>query len=146
PDGNEIIIMATVKSADIVKTYKKVGEASFVETGVLPTPQGSDPGPGQFSKDGLSYYFSFETPAQEVSIWRYSRKAMTDRFVDLEELPVKINALQRNFQPTVNADASVMVYTTSQTDKWEEDDLVLVNDPQKALAAPEQITSIQKNN
>ncbi|MEI9910680.1 MAG: T9SS type A sorting domain-containing protein [Bacteroidota bacterium] len=61
-------------------------------------------------------------------------------------MPVKINALQRNFQPTINADASIIVHTTSQNDLWEEDDIVVVNDPDKALAAPEQFTSIVKNN
>ncbi|MEI9910681.1 MAG: hypothetical protein WDO71_13990 [Bacteroidota bacterium] len=40
---------------------------SFFEAGELPIPDGSDPGPGQFSKDGLSYYFSFENPNKEVS-------------------------------------------------------------------------------
>lgn len=146
PDGNEIVVMSTEDRNEIVRIYKKVSENEFREAGELPIPEGSDPGPGQFSKDGLSYYFSFENPNKEVSIWRYTRISVTDKFVDLEELPVKINALQRNFQPTVNADASIIVHTTSQNDLWGEDDIVVVNDPDKALAAPEQFTSIVKNN
>jgi hypothetical protein len=146
PDGNDIIVMSSSGSNDIVKIYNKVSGTEYRETGELPIPDGSDPGPGQFSKDGLSYYFSFENPGKEVSIWRYTRRSVADKFVDLEELPVKINALQRNFQPTVNADASIIVHTTSQNDLWEEDDIVLVIDPDKALTAPEQFTSVLKNN
>ncbi|HEY6504539.1 MAG TPA: T9SS type A sorting domain-containing protein [Chitinophagaceae bacterium] len=145
PDGNEIIVMSSADKNEIVKIYRRVSETEYQEAGELPIPEGSDPGPGQFSKDGLSYYFSFENPDNEVSIWRYIRRSAGDKFVDLEELPVKINALHRNFQPTVNADASIIIHTTSQNDLWEEDDLVLVNDPDKALTAPEQFVSIEKN-
>ena len=146
PDGNEMIVMSSLGRNKIVKIYKKVTDTEFREAGELPIPEGNSPGPGQFSKDGLSYYFSFENGKKEVAIWRYSRRSVTDKFVDLEELPVRINALQRNFQPTVNADASIIIHTTSQNDLWDEDDIVLVNDPDKALTAPEQFTSVQKNN
>jgi hypothetical protein len=145
PDGNEIIVMLTGNRNKFVKIYKKVRETEYRETGELPIPGTDEPGPGQFSKDGLSYYFSFENVKKEVTIWRYTRRSTNDRFVDLEELPVQINALQRNFHPTVSADASIIMHTTSQNDLWEEDDIVLVNDPAKALTAPEQFTSIQKN-
>jgi hypothetical protein len=145
PDGKEIIVMSSYGSDEIIKIYKKVSETDYREAGELPIPEDSDPGPGQFSKDGLSYYFSFENEKKEVSIWRYTRRSAGDKFVDLEELPVKINALQRNFQPTVNADASIIVHVTSQNDLWEEDDIVLVNDPAKALTAPEQFARISKN-
>lgn len=145
PDGNEVIVMASFDKSEIVKIYRKVSGTEYREAGELPIPEGSDPGPGQFSKDGLSYYFSFENEAKEVSIWRYTRQTTVDKFVDLEELPVKINALQRNFQPTVNGDASIIIHTTSQNDLWEEDDLVLVNDPGRTLTAPEQFASILTN-
>lgn len=145
PDGDEIIVMLSEGKNRIVKIYKKVAGATYQETGELPIPGTDEPGPGQFSKDGLSYYFSFENDKKKVAIWRYTRQSTSDRFVDLEELPVKINALQRNFHPTVNADASIILHTTSQNDLWEEDDIVLVNDPGKALTAPEQFTSVQKN-
>lgn len=150
PDGKEIIVMSGSGSNETVRIYKKIAEGvtdgRFIDAGELAIPGASDPGPGQFSKDGLSYYFSFENANKEVAIWRYARRSVTDKFIDLEELPVKINALQRNFQPTVNADASIIVHTTSQNDLWEEDDIVLVKDPDKALSSPEQFTSIVKNN
>lgn len=147
PDGNMIIVTATVDNIDVFKIYTRQSEYTFTEAGILPVPQGNDIGPGQFSKDGLSYYFSIEDEkvTKEASIWRYTRPSTNDKFVDLEQLPVTINALQRNFQPTVNADASIIVHVTSQNDLWEEDDIVLVNDPGKALTAPEQFTSITKN-
>ncbi|MBL7743288.1 MAG: PD40 domain-containing protein [Chitinophagaceae bacterium] len=147
PDGNTIIVTVTLDNTDIFKIYNRQSEYSFTEAGVLAVPQGNDIGPGQFSKDGLSYYFSIEDEevTKEASIWRYTRSSTSNKFVDLEQLPVTINALQRNFQPTVNADASIIVHVTSQNDLWEEDDIVLVNDPGKALTAPEQFTSIAKN-
>lgn len=145
PDGKEIIVMGG-RGTEEVKIYKRTGDNEYREAGTLPIPgNNEEPGPGQFSKDGLSYYFSFEKKNKEVSIWRYSRNALSSAFVDLEELPVKINALKRNFQPTVNSDASIIVHTTSQNDMWEQDDIVLVSDPAKALTMPEQFASVQKN-
>jgi hypothetical protein len=146
PDGNEIILTSLVSNGKTVRIYKKIEDGMFVDAGELPIPKESVPGPGQFSKDGLSYYFSFEDNENKVSLWRYSRISVNSGFVDLEKLPVKINALQRNFQPTVNNDASIFVYTTSQNNLWEEDDLVLVNDPKMQLADREQFASIVKNN
>jgi hypothetical protein len=145
PDGTEIIVMLSAGKNKMVKIYKIEGETLYREAGELPIPGTDEPGPGQFSKDGLSYYFSFENDKKEVAIWRYTRQSTHDKFVDLEELPVKINALKRNFHPTVNADASIIVHTTSQNNLWEEDDIVLVSDPGKALTAPEQFTNVQKN-
>jgi hypothetical protein len=147
PNGSEMIVMSDEEgNKDVIKVYKRITDTEFDEAGELPTPAGSDPGPGQLSKDGLSYYFSFETEdKKEASIWKYSRKSLNDAFVDLEELPVKINALKRNFQPTVNADASILVYTTSQNNLWEEDDLVLVNDVKAGFEAPEKFTEIKNN-
>ncbi|MBL7740982.1 MAG: PD40 domain-containing protein [Chitinophagaceae bacterium] len=147
PDGNTIIVTATLNGSDVFKIYRKQSGYTFTEAGLLPVPEAKDIGPGQFSKDGLAYYFSIEDEevAKEASIWRYSRTSLNSRFVDLEKLPVTINTLQRNFQPTVNTDASVIVYVTSQNDSWDEDDIVLVNDPAKALTAPEQFISIMKN-
>jgi hypothetical protein len=149
PDGKEILVMTGTAADKRVRMYQRTaGETrgeKFVDQGELPIPAGATPGPGQFSKDGLSYYFSFENEKNEVRIWRYTRTSITGRFVDLEELPVQINALKRNFQPSVNEDASIIVHTTSQNNAWDEDDIVLVNDPSKALTAPEQFASIVKN-
>ncbi len=145
PDGEQIIVMSKTDGVDAVKQFRRTADYSYTADGELAIPEKGKPGPGQFSKDGLHYFFSLENSQTGVTIWRYTRRSIFERFVDLEELPVKINALQRNFQPSVNADGTILVHTTSQNDLWEEDDLVLVNDPQMKLVAPEQFASVLKN-
>ncbi len=146
PDGNQIIVNVKSGKDELLKMYRKVQEGVFEEAGLLPIPDGYEPGPGQFSKDGLSFYFSLEQPGiPEATIWRYSRTTVNDKFVDLEKLPVTINSLMRNFQPSINGDGSVFVFVTSQNDLWEEDDIVLVNDPSKRLNAPEQFARVINN-
>ncbi len=145
PDGSEIIVTVTVDDVDIMKMYRKRVTGEFEEAGVLPTPNQGEPGPGQFSKDGLSYYFSLEETKEDAVIWRYSRPSVKDKFVDLEKLPVTINALKRNFQPSVNGDGSIIVFVTSQNDLWEEDDIMLVNDDGRKLEAMEKFETVTKN-
>lgn len=146
PDGNEIIVTVTVDGNDVMKRYRRIDDIEYREVDILPAPAGNEPGPGQFSKDGLSYYFSLEEEGkQEAIIWRYTRPTIRDAFVDLEKLPVSINKLIRNFQPSVNGDASIIVFVTSQNDAWEEDDIVLVNDPEKSLKAEEFYAKVVDN-
>ncbi len=149
PDGKELIVVAN-NNPDITLTYRKIRYNEFEKSDILPIPaaeegeEKSEPGPGQFSKDGLSYYFSLENNGK-TTIWRYSRPKAGDRFVDLEKMSIKVNGLPVNTQPAVNGDGSILIYVSSPSHTWEDDDLVLVNDLEKQTAAPEQFTSVQKN-
>jgi hypothetical protein len=138
--------MSEEDTTEIVRLYKRVSQFQYRDAGILPIPATDEPGPGQFSKDGLSYYMSFENSQLDISIWRFTRSAVTDKFAAMEELLLKANVTHRNFQPSVNADGSVFVFATSQTDHWEEDDIVLVNDEVRALAAQEIFARVEKNN
>jgi hypothetical protein len=144
PDGSEIICLA-LEIDKKLRVYKRVSRYHYYEAGIMPIPEKGVSGPGQFSKDGLNYYFSFETAKNKVSIWRFARRTLSDRFVDLEELPVKVNSFRRNFQPSVNDNASIIAYTTSQNNRWEENDIILVNNEAETFAGQEIFTSVEKN-
>jgi Secretion system C-terminal sorting domain/WD40-like Beta Propeller Repeat len=126
PDGKEIMVTVTVNGKDITRMYKRTGSYSVEKVNELPVSDGNTPGPGQFSKDGLSYYFSMKTKDNE-HLWRYSRTSVADNFTALEELPEQMKRLKNNVQPSLNEDGSVMVFVTSPNNLWEGDDIVLVN-------------------
>ena len=52
--------MSKTDGVEAVKQFKKIDDYTYAPDGELPIPGGDKPGPGQFSKDGLHYFFSLE--------------------------------------------------------------------------------------
>lgn len=142
PDGKEIMVMETVNDKDHIRIYKRTGLYTVKEDGVLPVPEG-EPCPGQYSKNGLAYYFSIEI-GEEENIWRYSRTSLQNRFADLQELPVQMKGLKNNLQPSVNGDGSILVFVTSPNELWQTDDILLVNNV-KGFDVPDVFTNVVSN-
>lgn len=153
PDGNEMVALSwqTPDGHDKMIVYKKITVDSFAETGLLPLPAPEpgtdhyDPGPGQYSKDGLYFYFSLEADLEE-HIWRYQRNRPGDKFVTIEKIILPSNtSSSKNSQPTVNQDGSVIVYITSPNNRWEEDDLAIESDPKQTILAAAAPAASAKN-
>jgi Secretion system C-terminal sorting domain/WD40-like Beta Propeller Repeat len=126
-DGKEIIVTVTIKGKDMIRVYERTDIYTVKVKTTFDFVEGSDPGPGQLSKDGLSYYFSLKKDGNE-HLWRYTRKSITDDiFTNLEELPEQIKGQKNILQPSLNADGSVMMFVTSPGNLWDEDDIKLVN-------------------
>lgn len=142
PDGKEIMVMKTVNGRDRISIYKRIGNYTVKADGELPVPKG-EPCPGQFSKNGLAYYFSIEI-GEEEHLWRYSRTSLDHRFVDLQELPVQMKGLKNNLQPSVNSDGSILVFVTSPNELWQTDDILLVNNV-KGFNVADQFSNVVSN-
>ena len=137
-DGNELIIIYDATPVDdlndVAIHYRKNASGNFIEFNRLHAPGNIDIDPGQFSKDGLSFYASYEAakPADDESrqyaqkIIRFTRNSLSDNFTTSEEVP-GLNAPMRNHQPTMNEDGSIFIVTNSAADSWEENDLRLIN-------------------
>ena len=138
-DGNELIIIYDATPVDdlndVAIHYRKNAAGNFIEFNRLHAPGNIDIDPGQFSKDGLSFYASYEAakpvPDDESrqyaqKIIRFTRNSLSDNFTTSEEVP-GLNTLMRNHQPTMNEDGSIFIVTNSAADSWEENDLKLIN-------------------
>jgi hypothetical protein len=144
-DGKEIIVTVKSGGKDKIRVYRRTGPATVDLKSSFSFTEGSDPGPGQFSKDGLSYYFSVEKNDKE-SLWRFTRKTITDDiFGNPEQLPEHIKGLKNYLQPSLNGDGSILVFVTSPNNVWEGDDIILVNIFKKDFASPRLADSVISN-
>jgi hypothetical protein len=130
PDGKEIIVTVKHSGDYSIRRYVRTGTYELKEAGKIEVQEKGEPGPGQLSKDGLSYYFSIETKTTE-QLWRYTRTALNQPFEKLEcindQLPGWMTSLRNNLQPSVNADGSILVFVTSHGKGWNDDEIGLVN-------------------
>jgi hypothetical protein len=134
-DGKEIISNIEINGKDRIRIYKRTGTYQVQKVKDLLLPSGQESGPGQLSKDGLSYYFSIATKKSE-HLWRYTRKSVADEFGNLTELPDPRKGLRNMIQPSFNADGSVMVFVTAASDLWEYDDILLIGKPKTQFQLP----------
>lgn len=130
PDGKEIIVTVKKSSDYSIRRYVRTGTYELKEAGNIEVEEKGEPGPGQLSKDGLSYYFSIETKTTE-QLWRYSRSALNKPFEKLEcindQLPGWVTSLRNTLQPSVNEDGSILVFVTSHGKGWNDDEIGLIN-------------------
>ena len=129
-DGKEILVTVTLDGKDRTRIYKRTGTYKVEKIRELALSKDGDAGPGQLSKDGLTYNLSIEINSNEY-LWRYSRKTVADDFGDPVELPQPLQGLRNIIQPSVSGDGSVMVFVSSPGNVWEEDDILLVNTAKK---------------
>lgn len=130
-NGNEIIVTVTIDGkGDRTRIYQRTGTYNIERIAELVIPKDGDAGPGQLSKDGLSYYLSIELNSQEY-LWSYSRKTSADGFGNAKELPQPVKGLRNIIQPSLSGDGSVLVFVTSPGNSWDEDDILLVNTTKK---------------
>ncbi len=127
PDGQELVITTTIegRKGEMNVVYRKMG-TSFVVKETLAAPDGSDAGPAQFSKDGLSIYCSREdVSGGDEKLFRYRRNNLNAAFVEVEELPKELHKHGQCLQPTVNGDESLIAYVVSNG-TWDQDDILVV--------------------
>jgi len=134
-DENELIVILDISQKDIGVHYRKNAAGKFVEVNRLVAPGKADLDPGQFSKDGLSFYTSYDVKTDEKDqdrkvyqkIARFTRNSLADNFKTIEEVPDELNFQMRNHQPTMNKDETIFVVVNSETDSWGQNELRLVN-------------------
>lgn len=106
----------------------KNGEGKFVEKGKLPLPEGETAGPGQISKDGLTYYCSLEKEKGKGEyLYRYTRPAPGTAFTLEGKMNDEINAARENLQPSINGDGTILAYVINGDGSWGGDDIRVVN-------------------
>ena len=137
PDGNELVVTTQVegRKGEVNIVYRKTGDR-FLQQETLAAPEGSDAGPAQFSKDGLSIYCSREdVEGSDEKLFRYRRSHLNGRFVEVEEMPAELHKHKQCLQPSVNGDESLMAYVISNG-AWDQDDILLVPMKGRKESAP----------
>lgn len=124
-DG-KLIFVTTSDGKDKTTIYQRIGPTKVSKVKDLILADGVEAGPGQLSKDGLSYYLSIDVKTQE-HLWRYTRKSVNEDFGNLSELPGQSKEIKNMLQPTLNGDGSVMLFVTAADNLWESDDIMLIN-------------------
>ena len=142
PDGNEIIVLGTANGIDANIFLKKTGEYQFVKTGTMVMPNSVDAEPGQFSKDGLSYYTSLVNSNGEEKIWKLTRTALGTAFSNLKELALTVEGHTKISPPTCNGDESIVMCITSPGSLWSHDDIVLI-DNKSAAQEPKRLAAVK---
>lgn len=122
PDKQELYIYHHDTEKQILR-FRKTGvmEYTFVEQ--LPIPEGWNPGPGQLSKNGLSFYFSMTAQARD-RLFKYSRPALGASWEKLEALDgIFCDTDISPAQPSVSLDEQIVACTSTAEDSWENNDL-----------------------
>ena len=142
-DGNELIIFLDGgwKGRDVAVHYRKNSTGGFIEVNRIKAPVNFDFDPGQFSKDGLSFYASFQMknelkepdgektvskPSFIQKIVRFTRESLQDNFTASEEVP-ELNSSMQNHQPTMNDDETIFIVGNATADSWSKNELRLIN-------------------
>jgi len=130
PDGKEVIATTKVGNKYSIHRYLRTGPYTLTDAGKIDIKEEGEPGPGQLSKDGLSYYFSLETKTSE-QLFRLTRTALGQPFEKTEALnallPAWATSLRNILQPSVNGDGSILVFVTSASKTWTDDEIALMN-------------------
>lgn len=142
PDGNEMIVLRTENGIDVNICLKKSGAYQFEKTGTIVMPDSVDAEPGQFSKDGLSYYTSLVDANGEEKLWKLTRKTLGEPFTDPKELALAFDGHTKISQPTCNEDESIVMCITSPASLWSHDDIVLINN-KSAAQEPKRLAAVK---
>jgi Secretion system C-terminal sorting domain/WD40-like Beta Propeller Repeat len=139
-DGNELIVILDISEKDIAVHYRKNASGNFTEVDRFGAPGKTELDPGQFSKDGLSFYASYDVKNMDEKtkkvdldrkvqqkIIRFTRRSLADNFTTIEEVPDELNFQMLNHQPTMNKEETIFVVVNSEEDSWGKNELRLVN-------------------
>jgi hypothetical protein len=106
-------------------------DTTFVLVDTLNLPNGFSAGPGQFSKDGLTYYVSRRREGTE-SLYVLSRARVGDPFGAPQLVAGRVNETPNSLsyvcQPSITADGTTLVFVRSDG-YWVGDDLYLATRP-----------------
>lgn len=125
PDGREIVIRSSGFEQN--RIYRKNQEGKFVLADSLPLPAKYRSAPGQYSKDGLSFYASLErmsgkeTKTDTSILVRYRRSSLDQPFKNYEILLVESTCPCLK-QVTVNDDETIMIGVKTNYD-WKLNEL-----------------------
>lgn len=128
PDGSELVVTVKISGKYSIRRYLRSGNY-LKASDPINVPAGEEPGPGQLSKDGLSYYFTIKEKDGET-IWRYSRPSTAEAFDKLEKvdnLGEWAKTLPNHLQPSINGDGSIIVFVTSAGRVWSDNEIGLIN-------------------
>lgn len=122
PDKQELYIYHNDTEKQILR-FRKTGVMEYTLLEQLAMPPGLRPGPGQLSKNGLSYYFSLEAQGQD-RLFKYSRASLDGPWYKLEALDgIFCDTDISPAQPSVSLDEQIVACTSTAEDSWDNNDL-----------------------
>jgi len=110
-----------------IAIFKLINEDEYILINTLKIPSNYISGPGQLSKDDLSYYLSLEDTSKKCFIFFYKRNNVNESFDSLFYLNNKLvnDSNSRIFQPTLSENGNIIVFTRNYIDTWEGNDLYI---------------------
>lgn len=126
-DGSEMIVIDYSTNTRQPAYFIKDENGKFVEKRRLRVTEGMVAGAGQLSKDGLTYYCSFEDNSRNgENIYRFTRNAAGGEFTLAGIMGDEVNRARKNLQPSVNGDGTLMAYVINEDGMWAGDDIRVV--------------------
>jgi hypothetical protein len=107
--------------------FNKTGENAYTLADSLEIPDGLLASSGSLSPDNLKYYFALEDSLEHKWIYYFQRSTVTEKFKDLYYIDNSLinEPLTRNGQPSVSYNGYCMIFTRSEEDFWEFNDLYI---------------------
>lgn len=122
PDKQELYVYHHDTEKYILR-FRHTGVMEYTFVDALPVPEGLQPGPGQLSKNGLSFYLSLEAENQD-RLFKYSRTSLDAPWDKLEALDgIFCDTEIQPAQPSVSLDEQIVACTSTAEDAWENNDL-----------------------
>ena len=131
-DSSHQHLYASSPNVDSLLIYKKVGPHKYDYAYALAnTTLPGTMGPGQLSKDDLTYYYTLigVNIAGNYQLYQTSRASVLDTFDLSLSQPVSgvLDTTAYNGQITVSNNANIAVFTKAQTNSWTANDLYLIH-------------------
>ncbi len=127
---NELYLYSTspVKS---VHQYVRTSATAFSYVATVPLPTGYSSGPGQLSKDDLTFFLAASYNGGKSQLHSFTRSNPTDTFnVNSFRLIEDINdtlTYASNTQPSMSAGLNWVTFTRSLLNSWQENDLFIAH-------------------
>ena len=142
PDRSQLFLF---NSPGGILIFDETGTNQYMLADTMYMPDGVLPDPGQLSRDGYKFYFTFVgMGVSSARIASFNRFDLSDTFnmATFEILPEEINdPLRLTGQPTVTADGNTLVFVSSTSNSWSANDLASARGMGCATATEDHLTN-----
>jgi len=124
PDGKQLFVYNNPGGGNQILMFEKINNTKYELAGILNIPDGYNPSPGQFSKDGLKYYVGLEYRDENDEIHYYKRSSLSGEFTELYLVTGTLNSLEfNNMQPSLSENEEIIVFTRGHDNEWKNNNL-----------------------
>lgn len=126
PAQDELYLYNNSAGAKDILRFTRTSATSFAAAGKIIFPPSFSPGPGQLSKDGLSFYLS-DYSSGIAQLHQMTRASLSDPLDSLKLVPGINSGTSHSFQPSMSYNSEWVAFCRSTQDTWSENDLYIAH-------------------